>query len=415
MKWKKINVDKTMKYLLLLLLFYFGQTGTLNYAKFPAYSFFILTGMFMVGMAAFLYFFIRKSTKVSYKAIMLGGICILNFLLTMVINRDFRGSYALLVMNILLAVAFTGIYERREFYEMYTNCILFISVISMAATYIILPLAQSHIPVIQTGGEIKYYDMLLAYPLIHVESYRLNGIWTEPGMFAAYLMFALVFALFFNKKNKVKCAVLILAMLFTRSSTGYAILMMILGIYILKQLRDNHKLIQVVYILIACCIGFVVIYIALPGPVEQILSKFQTNSINFIGRFAPMLYNMDMWTTSPLFGVGFHEGMFRVNYKIYRGVLFANTSTTTLLFHNFGLFIPVLSVAATWKLSKTCREHWLIVLLLTMTMVLGVNFENQVLDQIYSILLFSIFMPLKEREKQNENIADKFHAGIQRL
>jgi hypothetical protein len=167
------------------------------------------------------------------------------------------------------------------------------------------------------------------------------------------------------------------------------------------MLKKNNIMILIVFI-VAGILGVGIMYMLMPEAMEDIIGKYQFSSLNLAGRLAPMIYNMDKWRTSPLYGLGFHEGDFRVNYKIYRGVLFANTSTTTLLFHNFGFLLPLLSIISSWKISSLKKANKIIVLLLTFTLVLGVNFENQVLDQIYTIILFTVFMPVKG--KYNEDI-----------
>lgn len=399
----RINLEKTIKYILVLLFFYFSQVGAICYARFPAYANILMIGVFAVTMLIFGFSFAVMGKKVDFRCLVCGGICIINYAASMVANRDWRGSYALLCMNILTAVAFTAIFERKEFYKVYVDCTVFVSVAGIIATYVVLPVAASHIPIIETGGGIRYYDMGLAYPLIHVESHRLNAVWTEPGVFAAYLMFALIFSLFFVKVGKVKLGILIAAMLLTRSGTGYVLLVLIFGTYVLRYMLENKNLSLLFIALLSAAAVGIAGYLLFPDEVAVVLSKFQINSMNFIGRLAPMIYNMDVWTTSPLLGAGFHEGMFRVNYKIYRGVLFSNTSTTTLLFHNFGFVVPTMSMLASWRLGRQAEGHRLIALLLAFILILGVNFENQVLDQMYCIILFSIFMPEKERGG-NENI-----------
>lgn len=401
----RINLEKTIKYILMLLFFYFGQIGVINYAKYPAYANMLMIAVFAITMLIFGISFAVIGKKMDLRSLLCGGICIINYIASMVVNRDWRAAYVLLLMNALTAIAFTVIFEREEFYEAYVNCIVFISVVGIIATYGVLPFAGSHIPMIENSGGIRYYDMGLVYPLVHFEAYRLNAIWTEPGVFAAYLMFALIFSLFFIKVRKIKVGILFLAMLLTRSSTGYVLTALIIGTYVLKHIWENNNISFLIIAFLSTLTVGVAGCLLFPDEVAVILSKFQVNSLNFIGRLAPMIYNMDVWTTSPLLGVGFHDGMFRVNYKIYRGVLFSNTSTTTLLFHNFGFVIPVMSMLASWRLGKIAKGNWLITLLITSILILGVNFENQVLDQMYYIILFSIFMPVKERDG-NEDIID---------
>ena len=402
----RIDIDKSIKYILMLLMFYSGQLTVMNYTMFSSasYSRLIMMGMFMVVMGIFAYYFVKCHKTINYVCILCGSMCIVNYILSMILNRDWRGSYVLLVMNILTAVSLTAIFDRREFYAIYVNCMVFFSVIGIIATYGIVPFLASYLPTVQASNGALYYNLVLVYPLSlsGAEAYRMNCIWTEPGVLAAYLMFALIFGLFFVKSGVVKNFILILAMLCARSSTGYVLLILIIGTFVLKQILDTHNFSLLIVIALSVIAAGTVVYMLMPDAVDAILYKYQINSIYFIGRIAPMIYNMDMWTRSPLFGLGFEEGAFRVNYKIYRGVLFANTSTTTLLFHNFGFVLPVMSMLASWRLSRVVRERWIISFLLAAILILGVNFENQVLDQFYCIILFSIFMPMKE-EQENES------------
>jgi hypothetical protein len=353
-------------------------------------------------MVIFAFFFCVKGNKLSGNAIIIGGICILNYLITMIANHDWRGSYALLCMNIMTAIAFAVIYERTEFYTIYVNCIAFVSVLCIIATYVIVPLFSNIIPMTGAENGSTYYNLILSYPLLEAGKHRLNIIWTEPGLAAAYLMFALIFELFLLKPRRSISLILILAMICTMSSTGYVLLMMIIATFALEQMLKKNNIMILIVFIVAGILGVGIMYMLMPEAMEDIIGKYQFSSLNLAGRLAPMIYNMDKWRTSPLYGLGFHEGDFRVNYKIYRGVLFANTSTTTLLFHNFGFLLPLLSIISSWKISSLKKANKIIVLLLTFTLVLGVNFENQVLDQIYTIILFTVFMPVKG--KYNEDI-----------
>lgn len=408
MNVKKINIDSCLKHLLMFCFLYLGQWSVINYAKYARFSTLVLLLEFGIGVGVFAYAFCVKGKKISFSTLGVGGVCITNYIITMVINADWRKGYVLLTMNIISAIFFTALCKRREFYRIYTNCIAMIMIVAMIATYLVLPFAASYLSIV-TNGNANYYDMAIAYPIIHAEAYRLNAIWTEPGIAAVYIMFALFFELLILNTRKLVCLILVLAMLCTRSSTGYVLLLMVLGTYILKQILEKKMLMVLIWGCGAGALALLALYVVVPDMMTELLNKYNPNSINFIGRFAPIIYNLDMWRTSPLFGGGFQEGYFRVNYKIYRGVLFANTSTTTLLLQQFGFLLPVLSIVASWKISSTGKNSKLITVLMTIILLLGVNFENQTLDTVYTIILFSALMPLEGIEN-DENIIIKHDA-----
>lgn len=416
MRANNINLNKLLKYIMVLSVLYFSQTGVITYAKYPKYSNYVMILSFLFVMIVFALKVIYLKIGIPAWAVWWGIICILLYMITMIITEDYRTGYILLVMNILLGIAFCSIYSREEFYQIFVNCMVGISILGMVSSYILLPFLKSGIPVI-SNESAQYYDLVLSYQIIIPEKNRLNIVWTEPGVLAVYLSFALILAFFLTKKVRVwKKAVLLLAMICTQSSSGYVFMILILGTWFIEKVVNRTDIKKMILLVCAMVVGAITLSIVFANELSIILDKFNWYSMEFIGRFGPIVYNLDRGIHSPLWGWGFQEGRFYLKYSFYTGTLFCNTSTTTQLFHYFGMIIPLFTVIASFFITGTKKTKWYIRILLTFILLLSVNFESLVLDQIYTVFLFSIFM--KGEGQEYEDSLDKFNSnssGVQSI
>ncbi|MDR2043941.1 MAG: O-antigen ligase family protein [Clostridium sp.] len=402
----KHSMTPYAKHLLVLLVLYFNQMSAYVSVKYASYGNLIMCGMFALAAAAFGYAFFARRARLSWQAMALVLVLSANLCLSMAFNGDLRGGYVLLAMNLAEALFFTALFSREEFYRVYVNCLVVLSVLTFLTTYLAVPLLRLPILLPDTGA--RYYDAWVTLPQILPDELRLNAVWFEPGVYALYLGFALVLELFLNTSPSwFKVGVLTAAMLGTTSSTGYVVLALLFCVLVADRIFRNRRSVRKMLalsaaVLLAC---FAVAWFVPLEALERTFSKYDFRSLNFIGRFAPMLYNLEQGLRSPLFGLGFYsERGFRVYYPFYKGMLYSNTATTFQFFHFFGFAFPLFTCYASWKMACAGRHKSLPVrLALAGILILNVNFESVVLDQVYMILLFSFFMKSEGKGKKDES------------
>lgn len=398
---KKIYIDKLINYIMLICTLYLGQLGVIVCVKYVEYASVIILAGCLIPILIGIPFFIVKRVNVSVFEIVIGLLLILNYFLTMLLNHDYRIAYGLMTLNVLDAVFYSMLYKREDFYKAYIYIMATIIIMSGVATYLILPCFREFLTSFHNSNQELFWDLWFAFPLEGDGMYRLNCIWNEPGIFAVYTMFALLLAFFYVDTNVFIKVVLVLGMLLSGSSTGYVVLLLVMGTYVLDEIIKRRRwriMIWFALIGIALILGC---YYVFTEQFMYVISKYSVHNISFIGRFAPMLYNMECWLKSPIWGNGFSEGFFRVNNFLYQGVLFCNTSTTTNLFNQFGFFVPVMSILASCRIAAISKKNILVMILIFFILVLGVNFEDQTLDAFYVIMLFSVFM------KDDEKVTNK--------
>ena len=382
------------KVILLFLIVYFSCNSFVLAIKFKSLSTTItIAVVLLVGMVSL----IKGCNHISQSAwglVLLSG---LNILFTSFVNGYMNG-YMLLFLELLLALACIRLYTRREFLESY------IFVMKLLAVYaIVIGIINATMPsllnvfttYISSNREI-YYDAIFAFQLASTQ--RINSIWGEPGMLSVFLIFAIAFECFYVDRpiNYFTFTVLTLAEVLTFSSAGYVCLALIMAATLVSANRGSNERKVASIMLVACIILYFAIenvawmQTMIQGSVNKLTNS---DDLAFIGRLAPILYNMQEGVKSPFWGNGMEGQGFYVDFSFYSGILYCNTSTTTYLFNVFGIIISSISVYLTWRLIKLTKQRGLLFrILLFIVLILNVNAQAVHIDQVYWIILFLPFM-----------------------
>ena len=390
MKNKRITFYKVF---LLFLTVYFSCNSFVLAVKFENYSTYLMIILtLVVGMVALM----RGYYNISNNAVFFILICAFNIGLTIILN-GYMAAYMLLLLNFILVVSYIRIYTKQEFYESYISVMKFLSIIAIIVGLInsFAPELLSVFPLVR-GSVSSYRDLLFALQISN--AVRINSIWGEPGMFSVFLVFALIFEGFYvNRKIKiVNYVIFVTAITLTFSTNGLICLTLILLALILNRNQNakENRIVLVTIVLVVCMIYAIN---NVDWFKEQILassSKLNQDDISFVGRLAPILYNIIEGIKSPVAGHGLKGGSFYVDFSFYTGTLFCNTSTTTFLFFTFGILFSGVTVYLMWKIVKNNMfiNSKITEFLLFVIILINVNTQAVHLDQIYYIILFSVFM-----------------------
>ena len=383
------------KILLLFFVVYFSCNSFLLTIKYSAYATVL---MVLVVIISILISKLKGCYGVSRNCMALMCICLINVVLTAMFN-GYMNAYMLLILNMVLCVSFIHLYSRQEFYEIY---IVVMKIFAIAAIIVglINILAPNILTVFKTYsyGESNshlYIDAILSFQASKL--LRINSIWGEPGMFSVFLIFALLLECFFvNRRIHVFNYVLFnIAILLTFSTNGLVCLLAVHFTVFFNNKRkgENEKIMLVFIVLIAAALFSMSRIDWLRESLIGATSKLDSEDISFAGRLAPLLYNIQEGLRSPFFGHGIRGGIFFVDYPFYSGYLICNTATTTLLFASFGIAYAAITVVLMWKFSKLSYTDSKVVKLLVFIIVIAnVNTQAVHLDQIYYLLLFSVYM-----------------------
>jgi hypothetical protein len=228
-------------------------------------------------------------------------------------------------------------------------------------------------------------------------------------MYAVFLNFALFFETFndYKQPSYWRLVILSVALLMTFSTNGLVCYM----IYVIALATNRGKFQKRLLwgMLTIALIAVVMVNSSEAFQTQLIASsvKLSSDDISFIGRLAPIIYNIQEGLKNPIFGQGVTSGKFYVNYSFYQGYMACDTSTTTALFKNFGLYISLLSVFLSYRIAKdqtnTAIAKWVSFVFL----ILNVNTQNLIYDQIYWLILFVPFMYSAREENERDGICSE--------
>lgn len=390
---KTKNGVSISKVFLLFIIVYFSCNSFVLTVKYDNYATTIMAGITVLSALLTLQF---GKFKIPQNVLVYIAIGILNIFLTALVN-GYLNAYFLLVLNFILSLAYIRLYSKQEFYESYICVMKILSVFSIFVCIIniIAPGMLRFFPIRSLSYTQSYYDIFFAFQTVGAT--RINGIWGEPGMYSLFLIFALIFEAFFvNRKiNNFNYILFVSTIVLTFSTNGIICLVILLITLAIAKGRGNDFI-----PVLAVSFGLVIIvYLAmknLPWFAEQIeasANKLDQENISFIGRVAPVFYNLKEGALSPLWGHGIRGGAFWVDFLSYSGKLYCNTSTTTFLFASFGIGLSAITVLLTARLVNQRNDiSKLIKVLLFIIIMINVNTQAVHLDQIYYLILFSAFM-----------------------
>ncbi len=284
---------------------------------------------------------IRKK-KVNPKSIGIFAFIILAFIIDAVMNILFENNflYSIRFFSVLMfSLIFTAEMSFGEFKDIYIKCMTLIS--SVALVGFVIGFFSGYyydLPIISNVNGVSYYDAVVFFAMDDFSRGRNIGVFWEPGIFAIFIALAVLFLIFDKKKlNKLQLAVLMLTLFSTFSTTGYFLIMIIVFAYVYT--RKNKAAIKIVFLFITVFLVMFSIFNlntvlnALLRLSPRVFSKLIDNSSSTTARINSIMYNLEIFMKSPLWGFGLVE----TNMMFSKMTNGSQTSTMTLYFAQFGL------------------------------------------------------------------------------
>ena len=264
---------------------------------------------------------------------------LLSFLVTMIINVDFRPGYFLEFLVILLAALISNRIKFRDFTYYYSKIVYVLSAISLVvfSIAIIVPSIIHIFPTIMNYGGIEYNSLFICNVIKTNSPFKNIGIFREPGVFVIYLLIAILIELYYNKEINYKRLLVFITAIITSSSTaGYIVLAFLLFVYIIKT--NNIK----IKIGFSILIAFFLIFF-LPTLGSLVFAKFDTQSFEYrstLSRVSSFVIPF-MIFIEHIYGIGLSkfEGLYITYSQRFFGIAFSPSgeSTNTIL-NTFAIF-----------------------------------------------------------------------------
>lgn len=265
--------------------------------------------------------------------------CIFTAAASMLANFPAETIYSLFSVSVMFFTAFavSEQIEWNRFRKLYGDIMLAFSVISLVF-YFAVNVARMQIPFSQQcfiGTEPYTGNYLFAYRTVY--SIRNQGLFWEPGLFAAYLILALVLHVLYDSKvSIVRVIVLTFTVFTTQSSAGIILLLIVALLLVLKKSEGMGRFKQGIIVCLGAGLSIFVLnedkYTSakwLAG-IQNAIGKISGQSVNIVSRQNSPRINLAIFSDYPIFGAGYQNATdIYVGLRNTLGTVDSQTSTTT--------------------------------------------------------------------------------------
>lgn len=338
---KTIKSERLLRVLLFFLLLFNNETLANNLCMFieqPAkYVAALAVAYFVV------YHIAIKGIYHHFNAAAFVGLVILLTSVCLALVRDigFTNGYVLVLLAILSGLSIALSVDYNMFERIFLEYIVVLATVSLVCTYLVKPVVAmfgSLFPIVVNSAGVGFYNMHLCYVAINERQIRNFGIFREPGVYAIFLIVAIIFLI--NNKERLEkkkylgyLVVLLVTLVSTFSTTGFLALFVVLfwGVVAKKQLNFKQLILSVV--LITGVMGLSESEIANP------LTKLDAEHSSFQTRMESLKIGLQMAASSVL-GRGILAGNMQMsaNYSL-RSYHVINTFATMGVFWGLSFMI----------------------------------------------------------------------------
>lgn len=360
----------------------------------------------LAGILLFWYLYKYKSIKKNFIPIW-ANIYIL--IISMLINKDFTGSYILKVSVLLFAFLFSHFFDNDKFLNIYLRVMRFIAIVSLVALifsdYLI---DYSIIPVVRNTVDREYFTLFITnLPLArHLRARNMGPFW-EPGAYQSFLIIALFIALFTNNKfKKLDIIIFSLTLISTFSTTAVISIVPVFIAYILSREKFSRKSYKSIIIIVGLLgIGYIFLNESIYTKLfEKIHLGIETDS--FASRYFSIVGNIELFLKNPLLGVGpnmMEEGLGQ--YSVTGRLSVVNT--ILLNFSMFGVVVGTYYINIMYKFIHSFIKSKFIVLIVLFGFFLTLSGENFVYSAFFNTIFFmrkNHKQVLNQRNRQNNSL-----------
>ncbi len=275
---------------------------------------------------------------------------------TMINSRGSGLNYYLQMFSIVLSAYFiVRIYSFDEFASFYLKLMTVVSLVALIG-YILLQTTPllSYLPEMENINGVQYGVAGIFNYIVDVPD-RNCGMFWEPGLFATYLSFAMVFELITKEKSSVLRMILFTIGIFTANSSAGFVLCFLCFLFLFVR-KNNKRLgavkgaisLLVLIVGVAIIANFDTILAETALGENEYFQKLSTDSVLESSRSNAIFHNLDTFFSNPVFGVGYTVAMKNIAYV-------ADTSTSTFLMSVFGflgIFYTVFIVYGVLKIRN---------------------------------------------------------------
>ena len=305
-----------------------------------------------VPMSAVMFFLWLKNHKgISLRSYYFASFLILlSFsVITFIFNLEFDSAnlYIHTLSIIILSFCISWLIEFDTFVSIYIKFMKYITVISLMfyALYTYFDVVFDF-PIISTPNA-DYYNGLMYFQLVNSAD-RNTGIFWEPGLFASFITIALVFQVSFkNNYNKLpNLTIFFLGLISTNSTAGYFLIPFVIVLIIVE---NTHNISYIFLLCLTIIFGIIFsedILLLLVKLSPSMFMKLMDESTNYTTRLYAPLINLEIFSSAPIFGVGYANATNLFIEKTFLNLADSQTSTSTFFMAAMG--VPGIAYTYNW-------------------------------------------------------------------
>lgn len=335
-----------MNYILLLISVYCSG----YYYSTTTQGSYLAVGLLIIGVALFIFVSLieGKGIKIE-KAILLYWVY---FLTTTVIVEVINNGFSLSSLRIILVYTFAMLIVSRislkAFLKVFEICMIVISVFAILEYVLWIRGSLNAFPVVTNYNNEVFINGIffsaLKYPYVGVSS-RVQGIFWEPGLYASFLILAIIFSQSETRNMYYYAKIIFFSVCVVLSKSGAGILLLPLAIVIKILEAKGNGLTKTAKIIVLIIMGGVLIS-SISGA-DQYLNTYLFNKIgapdtNSGARINSIIRDLQLLLYKP-WGCGISQYASTVSSVFGAGL--SNTSTLTIILAQYGLFgVPIVVV-----------------------------------------------------------------------
>lgn len=249
------------------------------------------------------------------------------------------GPYVYILFAIMFAFGITLTYSFEDFARIFQKLMVITSVIALIGYFLLKYTSLLNVLPKFTNNNYSTYGVGIIWNyIVHLPD-RNCGMFWEPGVFATFLIYAIIFELFFNKDkiSIIRLALFSLCIFTANSAGGFFLWLVCLILFFMKSSKGKKRN-PLVYLVVSIIfvLGIVVIlnldYIILNTRLvnNQYFVKLLSESVLGSSRYYAISHNIEIFINNPIFGGGYKTATQQM-------ASVADTSTSTYLLSVFGI------------------------------------------------------------------------------
>lgn len=268
-------------------------------------------------------------------------------LLSTIANGESINSYLNMIAIIFIAFFIVETFDLNVIANVFVNTMVVISLISLAFMIWISMFGIPDTPsmISTTASENQCYNYIVFfYPkLWSLELGRNRGVFWEPGLFASFLIIALMLeAMFSEHISKFKIIILTVTVFSTLSTAGILLLFPTMILYIDRFLDKSNKKVILLY---ALWIIFIFLFVFKDQVINNLVAinsdvfgKLLGENNSKVTRLGAPLLNWKIFISHPFFGAGMNgaTSLFQQNKLLF--LADSQTSTSLYMMASLGFF-----------------------------------------------------------------------------